>query len=304
MIRKALIPAAGLGTRFLPATKTIPKEMLPIVDRPSLLYVVEECVDAGIEDIVIVAGRGKTAIEDFFDRSYELEDTLEKTGKTELLATIKKIRDLVNIVSIRQKFPMGLGHAVHAGKPVIGDEPFAVLLGDEIMVGKPNVTEQLSKSYEQSGMSSVAVMEVPQKDVVKYGIVKVGAQREGGIFQIKDVVEKPTVENAPSRYALPGRYVFNPKIFSYLEKTKPGKNGEIQLTDAMTELARNEGLLGVTFSARRYDTGDKLGFFQANVEMALEHPEIGADARTSDAARARFVEQLGKVPAKGRPAPL
>lgn len=279
MIRKALIPAAGLGTRFLPATKTIPKEMLPIIDRPSLLYIVEEALDAGIEDIIIVAGRGKTAIEDFFDRSYELEDTLERTGKTELLNVVKKIRDLANIVSIRQKFAMGLGHAVLSGKPAIGNEPFVVLLGDEIMVGKPNVTEQLAKSYQETGLSSVAIMEVPEKDVVKYGIVKV-SQQSVGTYRVHDVVEKPAVDKAPSRFALPGRYAFNPKIFSYLQNTKPGKNGEIQLTDGMTELAKNEGLLGVTFTARRFDTGDKLGFFQANVEMALEHPEIGAQART------------------------
>lgn len=279
MIRKALIPAAGLGTRFLPATKTIPKEMLPIIDRPSLLYVVEECIDAGIEDIILVAGRGKTAIEDFFDRSYELEDTLEKAGKTDLLATIKKVRELANIISIRQKIPKGLGHAICAGKPAIGNEPFAVLLGDEIMVGKPNVTELLAKSYAQTGLSSVAIMEVPQKDVVKYGMVKV-APHGNGSYKIQDVVEKPSVDAAPSRFALPGRYTFNPKIFSYLEKAKPGKNGEIQLTDGMTELAKNEGLLGLTFTARRFDTGDKFGFFQANVEMALEHPEIGDTART------------------------
>ncbi|HEX4924597.1 MAG TPA: UTP--glucose-1-phosphate uridylyltransferase GalU [Bdellovibrionales bacterium] len=279
MIRKALIPAAGLGTRFLPATKTVPKEMLPIIDRPSLLYIVEEALDAGIEDIIIVAGRGKTAIEDFFDRSYELEDTLERTGKTDLLNIVKKIRDLANIVSIRQKFAMGLGHAVLSGKPAIGNEPFVVLLGDEIMIGKPNVTEQLAKSYQETGLSSVAIMEVPEKEVVKYGIVKVSPQA-AGTYKIHDVVEKPAVDKAPSRFALPGRYAFHPKIFSYLQNTKPGKNGEIQLTDGMTELAKNEGLLGVTFSARRFDTGDKLGFFQANVEMALEHPEIGAQART------------------------
>jgi UTP--glucose-1-phosphate uridylyltransferase len=279
MIRKALIPAAGLGTRFLPATKTIPKEMLPIVDRPSLLYIVEEAIDAGIEDIIIVAGRGKTAIEDFFDRSYELEDNLEKTGKPELLAIVKKIRDMTNIVSIRQKFPMGLGHAVLTGKPAIGDEPFVVLLGDEIMIGKPNVTETLTESYKKTGLSSVSIMEVPESDVSKYGIVKVAPQ-SAGTYRIQDVVEKPSIGAAPSRFALPGRYAFHPKIFSYLENTKPGKNGEIQLTDAMTQLAKNEGLLGVTFEARRYDTGDKFGFFQANVELALEHPELGAKAKT------------------------
>lgn len=274
-VRKAIIPAAGLGTRFLPATKSIPKEMLPIVDRPSILFNVEEAVRAGIEDIVIVAGRGKEAIEDFFDRSYELEDCLLKAGKADVLERIKSIRNMANIISIRQKEALGLGHAVLAGRPVVGDEPFAVLLGDEIMIGSPGVTDALVKSYKKTGLSSVAIMNVPKEDVVKYGIVAL----EQSTFKITDVVEKPSIGSAPSTWALPGRYVFSNLIFNELAKLSPGKNGEIQLTDAMLNIARSEGLLGVTFKDLRYDTGDKFGYVQANVELALSHPELGVKMR-------------------------
>lgn len=277
-VRKAIIPAAGLGTRFLPATKTIPKEMLPIVDRPIILLVVEEAVRAGIEDIILIAGRQKTAIEDFFDVTYELEDKLERDGKTEWLAMLKRIRSMANVISIRQKQPLGLGHAVYCGRPVVGDEPFAVLLGDELMIsreGEETTTETLAKSYVSTGLSTVAVMQVPEKDVSKYGIVE-GESLSDGIIKIENVIEKPQPGQTASRWALPGRYVFSPKIFSYLEDTKPGKNGEIQLTDGMVRLARQDGLLGSGFQARRYDAGDKLGFLQANIELALESPELGA----------------------------
>lgn len=277
-VRKAIIPAAGLGTRFLPATKTVPKEMLPIVDRPIIYLVVEEAVRAGIEDIILIAGRQKTAIEDFFDVSYELEDKLERDGKTEWLEMLKRIRSMANVISIRQKQPLGLGHAVLCGKPVVGDEPFAVLLGDELMISRQNeetTTETLAKSYASTGLSTVAIMEVAADDVSKYGIVEGEPLKEGGL-RIQNVIEKPAPGQTSSRWALPGRYVFSPRIFSYLEKTKPGKNGEIQLTDGMVQLAREDGLLGSGFKSRRYDAGDKLGFLQANIELALENPELAS----------------------------
>jgi UTP--glucose-1-phosphate uridylyltransferase len=284
-VRKAVIPAAGLGTRFLPATKTVPKEMLPIVDRPILLYVVEEAVRAGIEDIVLVAGRGKTAIEDFFDVSYELEDKLERDGKHEWLASLKRIRSMANIISIRQKQPLGLGHAVGAAAPVVGSEPFAVLLGDEIMISRPDqktVTEQLVNRYHGTGVSTVAVMEVPIDETSKYGIVEGDVTIEAGhsVVNVKNVIEKPARGQTVSRFALPGRYVFDSEIFEHIRNTKPGKLGEIQLTDAMIAVAKSKGLHATTFEARRFDAGDKLGYLMATIEMGLEHPELSTSLRT------------------------
>lgn len=281
-VKKAIIPAAGLGTRFLPATKSIPKEMLPIVDAPIIYYVIKEALAAGIEDIILIAGRGKEAIENFFDVSYEVQDKLAKEGKTELLSIIHEIQNMTNVVSVRQKQALGLGHAVYCGKSIVGDEPFAVLLGDEIMVSEPGrktVTQQLTESWLETGLSSVAVMEVPREDVRKYGIIS-GKEKKPGVFLVDDVVEKPSVNSAPSRWALPGRYVFDAKIFSYLESASPGKNGEIQLTDSMTRLAKDRGLLGLTFEAKRYDAGDKLGYVIANIEFALANPELTADLKT------------------------
>lgn len=281
-VKKALIPAAGLGTRFLPATKTIPKEMLTIVDQPILLYVVEEAVRAGIEDIVLVAGRGKHAIEDFFDCSYELEDQLTKTGKTDLLERIQKIRNMANIISIRQKQALGLGHAVLCGEPVIGNENFAVLLGDEIMYSEPNeptVTEQLTNIFTETGLSTVAVMEVAPTEVEKYGIID-GERNNMGYFQVKNVVEKPSASAAPSRFALPGRYVFTHHIFHHIRDSKPGKNGEIQLTDAMTELAHKNGLLATEFKGQRFDAGGKLGYLMANIELALKRDDLAGPLKT------------------------
>lgn len=281
-VKKALIPAAGLGTRFLPATKTVPKEMLTVVDQPILLYVIEEAVSAGIEDIVIVSGRGKHAIEDFFDRSYEIEDLLEKSGQKETLNRLIRIRDMANIISIRQKQALGLGHAVLCGQPVIGDESFAVLLGDDIVWTDdktPAVTAQLSKIYAETGLSTVAVMEVEGRDVEKYGIIKGSAMGDSGQYKIENVVEKPKMEDAPSRLALTGRYVFTGKIFDYLKSTKPGKNGEIQLTDAMTDVARSEGMIATRFQGKRYDAGDKLGYIQANIELALKKPDLAPALR-------------------------
>lgn len=276
-VKKALIPAAGLGTRFLPATKTIPKEMLPVVDQPILLYVVEEAVRAGIEDIILVSGRGKSAIEDFFDRSYEVEHQLEKSGRTDILERLQKIRNMANIISIRQKEALGLGHAVFCGAPIIGQENFAVLLGDEIMyseAGEPTVTEQLTNVFSETDLSTVAVMEVSHADVEKYGIVDV-TPTPAGYFKVKNVVEKPKREAAPSRFALPGRYIFSAQIFDYLKTARPGKNGEIQLTDAMALLAKNQGMIATQFKARRFDAGDRLGYLAANIEFALMRPDLG-----------------------------
>lgn len=283
-VKKAVIPAAGLGTRFLPATKTVPKEMLPIIDRPTILYIVEEAVKAGIEDIILIAGRNKESIDDFFDVTYELQDKLERDGKHETVQMLKKISSLANIISIRQKQALGLGHAVLCSKPIVGNEPFAVLLGDELMVPtatQRTTTEILAQSYESTGLSTVAVMEVAASEVSKYGI----AEGEGdpaaksGAMRVKSLIEKPSAGQTQSRWALPGRYVFSADIFKYLETTKPGKGGEIQLTDAMVELAKNEGLLAKSFESRRFDAGDKLGFLQANIELGLEHPEVGTRLR-------------------------
>jgi UTP--glucose-1-phosphate uridylyltransferase len=275
-VKKAIIPAAGLGTRFLPATKTVPKEMLTIVDAPIIFYVVEEAVKAGIEDIVLIQGRGKTAIEDFFDTSYELEDKLHKDGKLNLLERIIHIREMANIISIRQKHPMGLGHAVLCGEKVVGNSPFAVLLGDEIMVAngnEPCTISQLSQLYDQNSGSTVAVMQVPDEDVSKYGIADISEIRPD-LFRVKGFVEKPSLANAPSRWALPGRYVFSSDIFSYLKNAQPGVLGEIQLTDSMNEMAKKQEVFASPLKAHRFDAGDKLGYLKANIELGMKHPEV------------------------------
>lgn len=280
-VKKAIIPAAGLGTRFLPATKTVPKEMLTIVDAPIIFYVVEEAVKAGIEDIVLIQGRGKTAIEDFFDTSYELEDKLQKDGKLNLLERIIHIREMANIISIRQKHPLGLGHAVLCGEKVVGNSPFAVLLGDEIVVsqmGEPCTVAQLSKLYDETNSTTVSVMEVPDSDVSKYGIADVTQLRDG-YFRVKGFVEKPKLDKAPSRWALPGRYVFSPEIFSYLKNASPGVLGEIQLTDSMNEMAHSREVYASKLVCKRFDAGDKLGYLKANIELGLTHPEVKDDLK-------------------------
>ncbi|XGC80749.1 UTP--glucose-1-phosphate uridylyltransferase GalU [Bdellovibrio bacteriovorus] len=277
-VKKAIIPAAGLGTRFLPATKTVPKEMLTIVDAPIILYVVEEAVQAGIEDIVLIAGRGKYAIEDFFDTSFELEDKLAKDGKEHLLERVTKIRDKANIISIRQKHAWGLGHAVLCGLPIIGKEPFAVLLGDEITMGEPNVTSQLVKSFHETQVSTISVMKVDDKDVSKYGIADV-EETNKGYFKVNSLIEKPKPAETKSRWALPGRYVFDNHIMEILHSAKPSLNGEIQLTDSMKVLCQTHGLNAMTFTADRYDAGDKLGYLQANIELALRNPELGSELK-------------------------
>lgn len=278
-IRKAVIPAAGLGTRFLPATKSVPKEMLTIVDAPIIFYVVKEAVDAGIEDIILVQGRGKTAIEDFFDTSYELEDRLAKSGKNELLDQLKKIRDMANIISVRQKSPLGLGHAVLCARNVVGDSPFAVLLGDEIMTtpaesaGDKNTTQTLSSVFTETGSSTVAIMEVPLADTSKYGIADV-TKISDSLFKVNGLIEKPKAASAPSRWALPGRYALSADIFSILAEGKPSLNGELQLTDSLNVLAQKKEVLGSTFKSLRYDAGDRFGYLKANIEIALSRPDI------------------------------
>lgn len=280
-IRKAIIPAAGLGTRFLPATKTVPKEMLTIVDAPIILYVVEEAVKAGIEDIVLVAGRGKHSIEDFFDTSYELEDRLAKDGKLHLLEKVSQIRSMANIISIRQKQALGLGHAVLSALPIIGKDPFAVLLGDEITMdsgASENVTSLLCKSFQETGTSTISIMKVADKDVSKYGIADV-TETKPGFYRVNDLIEKPKPDEIKSRWALPGRYAFDNHIMNILKNARPSLNGEIQLTDSMRLLCKEKSLNAMTFKSRRFDAGDKFGYIEANVELALENPEIGDEVR-------------------------
>ena len=280
-IRKAVIPAAGLGTRVLPATKAQPKEMLVIVDKPALQYLVEELVTAGIEEILIITGRNKGSIENHFDYSYELEKTLEENGKKSLLKIVNSISEMSNIYYVRQKKPLGLGHAISCAEAFIGDEPFVVLLGDDIIYtdkekGQSPVTKQLIEKYEElQGGTILGVQEVDKKNVSKYGIIKSLEQIDSKTVAVEDFIEKPSVEEAPSNLAALGRYVLEPEIFSYLKNTKPGKGGEIQLTDAILAM-KNDGekLYAYNFDGLRYDTGDKFGMFVANVEFGLRHEEL------------------------------
>ena len=280
-IRKAVIPAAGLGTRVLPATKAQPKEMLVIVDKPALQYLVEELLEAGIEEILIITGRNKGSIENHFDYSYELERTLEENGKKDLLKVVNHISEMSNIYYVRQKKPLGLGHAISCAESFVGDEPFVVLLGDDIIYtdrGKRQlpVTQQLIEKYnELQGGTILGVQEVPHKNVSKYGIIKPLKQFDEKTVIVEDFVEKPLVNEAPSNLAALGRYVLEPEIFSYLKNTKPGKGGEIQLTDAILAMKNNgEKLYAYNFDGLRYDTGDKFGMFVANVEFGLRHEEL------------------------------
>ena len=280
-IRKAVIPAAGLGTRVLPATKAQPKEMLSIVDKPALQYLVEELVESGIEEILIITGRNKVSIENHFDYSFELEKTLEENGKLELLKEVNKISEMSNIYYVRQKKPFGLGHAISCAEAFVGNEPFVVLLGDDIIYtdkskGEVPVTKQLIEKYsELDGGNILGVQEVLQKNVSKYGIIKPKNQIDAKTVMVEDFIEKPSIEEAPSRMAALGRYVLEPEIFSYLKNTKPGKGGEIQLTDAILAMKKDKDrLYAYNFKGNRYDTGDKFGMFVANVEFGLRHPEL------------------------------
>ncbi len=272
-VRKAVIPAAGLGTRFLPATKAQPKEMLPIVDKPTLQYIVEEAVDSGIEEILIITGRNKQSIENHFDKSVELELELEKSGKIKFLKEVRRISNMINIYYIRQKEPLGLGHAIYCAKSFIGNEPFAVLLGDDVVYAKKPCLKQMIEAYEKYEATILGVQEVAKENVDKYGIVD-GKQIENRVYTVNDLVEKPEVEEAPSNVAILGRYIINPTIFDILEHTNPGKGGEIQLTDALKELAQKEEMYAYIFEGRRYDVGDKQGFLEATVEYALRREDL------------------------------
>ncbi len=286
-IRKAVIPAAGLGTRFLPATKAQPKEMLPVVDKPTLQFIIEEAVASGIEEILIVTGRNKSAIENHFDKSVELELELEKKGQQELLAEVQAISEMARIHYVRQKEPKGLGHAIYCARAFVGEEPFAVLLGDDVVHAKKPCLQQMLEMYDRYQGSILGVQEVDAEDVSKYGIVD-GEQVEEGIYRVKGLVEKPDPAEAPSRVAILGRYIISPAIFGILARTKPGKGGEIQLTDALQELAGQESVYAYVFAGRRYDVGDKQGFLEATVEYALRRDDL----------REEFIRYLRRVVVK------
>jgi UTP--glucose-1-phosphate uridylyltransferase len=278
-VRKAVLPAAGLGTRFLPATKAQPKEMLTVVDKPQIQYVVEECVVSGIEHVIIVTGKGKNSIEDHFDYNPTLERFLEEKGKKEQAALVRQISDMVQVSYTRQKEPLGLGHAVLVAKDLVGDEPFAVLLGDVLIPGENPATKQLVSVYESTGVGAIAVEEVPHEKTQLYGIVAGDpapqAQFGERLLRIRDLVEKPKPANAPSNLAITGRYVLPPAIFGCLERTEPGAGGEIQLTDALKILAKEQGLWAYIYEGISYDAGEKLGFLKATVEIALQNKEFG-----------------------------
>ncbi|MCZ0756424.1 UTP--glucose-1-phosphate uridylyltransferase GalU [Anoxybacillus sp. J5B_2022] len=273
MIKKAVIPAAGLGTRFLPATKAQPKEMLPIVDKPTIQYIIEEAVHSGIEDIIIVTGRNKRAIEDHFDKSVELEMLLERTGKHDMLQIVESISNLVDIHYVRQKEPLGLGHAVLCAKKFIGNEPFAVLLGDDIIDSDVPALKQMIDQYNRVQSSVLGVKDVPRSEVHKYGIVDYD-QQDGELFSVKGLVEKPPVEKAPSTQAIIGRYILTPAIFEMLEEVQPDEKGEIQLTDAIDRLLAKESIYSYVIKGTRYDVGDKFGFLQASIDFALKRPDL------------------------------
>lgn len=273
-VTKAIIPAAGLGTRVLPATKAQPKEMLVIVDKPSLQYIVEELVESGIKDIIIVTGRNKNSIEDHFDHSYELEDTLKKNNKNTLLEKVEDISSMANICYVRQNHPKGLGHAILKAKSFVGDEPFVIALGDDIVYNDVPVAKQLIDSYSKYGSSIVGCQEVKESDVSKYGIVKPLLSLDEKTVEMEDFIEKPSIEEAPSKLACLGRYLLTPKIFDYLEKTEPGKGGEIQLTDAIVAMMKDgEKVLAYNFEGKRYDIGNKFGLLKANIEFGLRNEE-------------------------------
>jgi UTP--glucose-1-phosphate uridylyltransferase len=277
-VTKAIVPAAGLGTRFLPATKASPKEMLPLVDKPLIQYVVEEAKRSGIQDVIVITGRGKRAIEDHFDVSFELEQTLAQKGNKKLLAEIRKISTMLHFSYVRQGEPLGLGHAVLCAEPLVGDEPFAVLLGDDIIDAETPCLRQMMKIFRRFRSPVIAIQTVPQEKTREYGVIA-AEKIEDGIFLIKDMVEKPQPEKAPSNLAVIGRYILTPEVFRFLRRTKPGRNGEIQLTDALREMAREYPIYGYLFQGKRHDAGSKLGFLQATVEFALKNHEVGPEFR-------------------------
>ena len=272
-VRKAVIPVAGLGTRFLPATKTVPKELLPIVDIPSIQYVVQEAVDAGIQEIIFVTGRGKDSIEDHFDEAPELEQVLAERGQTELVEKLRRLKEMTEVVSVRQKKPLGLGHAVLCSRDLVGDEPFAVMLADDLIDSETPCIRQLLTIFEEKKESVIALMEVPPEEVQQYGVIK-GREIEKRLYQIQAMVEKPPAKEAPSRMAIIGRYILRPEIFSILQKQPPGRGGEIQLTDGLAQLVRERQVFGCQFLGDRYDIGDKFGFVRATVAYALKRPDL------------------------------
>lgn len=282
-VRKAVFPAAGLGTRFLPATKAMPKEMLPLVDKPLIQYGIEESIAAGLNQIVIVTGRGKAAIEDHFDVSFELENLLEKRKKFSVLAELRAISDMIDVAYVRQKEALGLGHAVLRAKELIGPEPFAVVLSDDVIKSDIPCLQQLIRVYDYFGASVLALMEVPNDQIGAYGVVDAepaelnGSGEEGRLFRIRDLVEKPKPADAPSNLAIVGRYILGPEIFRALEGTQPGSGGEIQLTDGLKMLLQSRPIYGYRFEGKRYDAGDKLGFLKATVEFALDREDLGED---------------------------
>lgn len=279
-VTKAVIPAAGLGTRVLPATKAMPKEMLTIVDKPAIQYIVEEAVESGITDILIITNRGKGIIEDHFDRSPELEERLLSTGKNAIYDEVVNISKLANIYFVRQKETKGLGHAVNCARSFVGDEPFAVMYGDDVIIGEDPACKQLIRAYEETGLGVLGIKSVPEKDIYKYSSLKVENIHDN-IFKCTDMIEKPnTPDKVMSLYSILGRCVLTPDIFDILDNTAPGSGGEIQLTDAMCTLARTKGMMGVDFTGKRYDMGNKLGIMQAAVEVALKHKEIGNSFKT------------------------
>ncbi|MBI3057697.1 MAG: UTP--glucose-1-phosphate uridylyltransferase GalU [Deltaproteobacteria bacterium] len=277
-IRKAVIPVAGLGTRFLPATKTVPKELLPIVDIPAIQYVVQEAVDSGISEVIFVTGRGKDSIEDHFDEIPELEQVLEERGQKEAVQNLRQIAEMIEVVSVRQKKPLGLGHAVFCARDLVGDEPFAVLLSDDLIEAPVPCMRQLMEIFAEKGESVLALRRVPEDQVRRYGIVQ-GKELTKRLYEVENMVEKPQPHETPSRLAIIGRYILRPEIFSLLENVTPGKGGEIQLTDGISKLARQRKVYGYEFEGEHYDIGDKLGFIRATVAYALKRPELKEQTR-------------------------
>ena len=277
-IRKAVIPVAGLGTRFLPATKTVPKELLPIVDIPAIQYVVQEAVDSGISEVIFVTGRGKDSIEDHFDEIPELEQVLEERGQKEAVQNLRQIAEMIEVVSVRQKKPLGLGHAVFCARDLVGDEPFAVLLSDDLIEAPVPCLRQLMEIFAEKRESVLALRRVPEDQVRRYGIVQ-GKELTKGLYEVENMMEKPQPHETPSRLAIIGRYILRPEIFSLLENVTPGKGGEIQLTDGISKLARQKKVYGYEFEGEHYDIGDKFGFVRATVAYALKRPELKEQTR-------------------------
>ena len=282
-VRKAVFPAAGLGTRFLPATKAMPKEMLPVVDKPLIQYGVEEALHSGIQNIIIVTGRGKSSIEDHFDVSFELEHLLESKNKTDLLSMVRGISDMIDVSYVRQKEALGLGHAILRAKELVGNEPFAAVLSDDVLASETPCIRQLLDVYEYYGASVLALMEVPKEQISAYGVVDAEPVsdngRQGRLFRIRNMVEKPKAADAPSNLAIIGRYILTPEIFQCVETIEPGSGGEIQLTDALKYMLRNRPIYGLQFEGKRYDAGDKLGFLKATVEFAMSRQDLGGPFR-------------------------